>query len=46
MYGKIVMGVKRSTFLFDKKGKLIKEWRNVKAGGHAERVLTFVQESL
>ncbi len=46
MYGKTVMGVKRSTFLFDKKGNVIKEWRNVKAGGHAEKVLAYVQENL
>ena len=45
-YGKTVMGVKRSTFLFDKKGNVIKEWRNVKAGGHAEKVLAYVQENL
>ncbi|MDD2870937.1 MAG: peroxiredoxin [Candidatus Gracilibacteria bacterium] len=38
-YGKIVMGVIRSTFLVDKNGEVLKEWRNIKATGHAERIL-------
>nr|MDD3719915.1 peroxiredoxin [Candidatus Gracilibacteria bacterium] len=43
-YGKIVMGVIRSTFLFDNKGNLIKEWRNVKATGHAQKILAELQK--
>lgn len=39
MYGRIVFGVIRSTFLLDKKGTILKEWRSVKATGHAEKVL-------
>ncbi|MDD3646622.1 MAG: peroxiredoxin [Candidatus Gracilibacteria bacterium] len=38
-YGKIVEGVIRSTFLVDKAGNILKEWRNIKAGGHVERLL-------
>ena len=38
MYGKKVMGIERSTFIFHK-GKLVKEYRKVKAAGHAEAVL-------
>ena len=38
MYGKQVMGIERSTFIFHK-GQLIKEYRKVKAAGHAEIVL-------
>jgi thioredoxin-dependent peroxiredoxin len=38
MYGKKVMGIERSTFIFHK-GKLVKEYRKVKAAGHAEQVL-------
>jgi peroxiredoxin Q/BCP len=38
MYGKQVMGIERSTFIFHQ-GKLIKEYRKVKAAGHAEQVL-------
>ena len=39
MYGKKYMGVERSTFLIDSKGKLIQEWRKVKVTGHASEVL-------
>lgn len=38
MYGKTVMGIERSTFIFHN-GKLVKEYRKVKAAGHAEQVL-------
>ncbi len=40
MYGKKYMGIERSTFLIDSKGKLIKEWRKVKVKGHVEEVLS------
>ena len=43
MYGKQVRGIERSTFVFDKTGKLVKSWRGLKAPGHAAEVLTFVQ---
>lgn len=43
MYGKQVRGVERSTFVIDKKGVLIKEWRGVKVDGHAQEVLNFIQ---
>jgi peroxiredoxin Q/BCP len=39
MYGKDVVGVERSTFVFDEKGSLVLEFRGVKAAGHAQRVL-------
>jgi peroxiredoxin Q/BCP len=38
------MGIERSTFLFDKSGKLIKEWRKIKVKGHVEEVLLACQE--
>lgn len=38
MYGKKVMGIERSTFIYHQ-GKLVKEYRKVKAAGHAEQVL-------
>ena len=44
MYGKQYMGVDRSTFLIDEKGKVIKEWRSVKVKGHVEEVLSLVKE--
>jgi len=39
MYGKKVIGVERSTFLFDDKGVLRREWRKVKVDGHVDEVL-------
>jgi peroxiredoxin Q/BCP len=39
MYGKKVLGIERSTFLIDKDGVLVNEWRKVKAQGHAAEVL-------
>jgi peroxiredoxin Q/BCP len=44
MYGKEVVGVDRSTFVFDETGKLIHEFRGVKAAGHAEKVLEVLKE--
>jgi len=43
MYGKQVRGIERSTFVFDKNGTLVKEWRGVKVDGHAAEVLSFIQ---
>jgi peroxiredoxin Q/BCP len=39
MYGKKMLGIERSTFLIGEKGELVKEWRKVKAEGHAQAVL-------
>ena len=44
-YGKVYIGVIRSTFLLDQTGNIIKEWRNVKATGHAEKCLREIKES-
>lgn len=44
MYGKKVMGIERSTFLFDANGKLVREWRKVRVPGHVEEVLEAVRE--
>ncbi|MBU5675114.1 thioredoxin-dependent thiol peroxidase [Alkaliphilus sp. MSJ-5] len=46
MYGKEYMGVERSTFIINKDGELIKEFRNVKAKGHAEEVLKFIKQEM
>jgi len=43
MYGKQVRGIERSTFVLDKNGIISKEWRGLKADGHAQEVLAFVQ---
>ena len=39
MYGRKYMGIERSTFLIDKKGVLVYEWRKVKVKNHAQEVL-------
>lgn len=39
MYGKTYMGIERSTFVLDEQGSIVKEYRKVKAKGHAEAVL-------
>ncbi len=41
MFGKIVNGIVRSTFLIDANGVLRHEWRKVSAAGHAQEVLQF-----
>ena len=38
------MGVDRSTFLVNNKGKVIKEWRAVKVKGHVREVLESVEQ--
>lgn len=43
MYGRKYMGVERSTFLIDGKGKIAKIWRKVKVPGHAAEVLAAVK---
>jgi peroxiredoxin Q/BCP len=43
MYGKQVRGIERSTFIINDKGILVKEWRGVKADGHANEVLNFIK---
>ena len=43
MYGKKVMGIERSTFLIAPDGKMLKEFRGVKAEGHAAEVLEAVK---
>lgn len=39
MYGRKYMGVDRSTFLIDGKGRIARAWRKVKVPGHVEEVL-------
>ena len=44
MYGKMVLGIERSTFLISDKGVLLTEWRKVKADGHAALVLQAIKD--
>ncbi|MGD6879874.1 thioredoxin-dependent thiol peroxidase [Bacillus infantis] len=45
-FGKEYMGIERSTFIIDKEGNLVKEWRKVKVKGHVEEAFAYVQEQL
>ena len=39
MYGRKVLGIERSTFLIDPKGRIAQAWRKVRVPGHAQAVL-------
>ena len=41
--GREFMGIIRSTYLIDKKGKILKVWDNVKVKDHAKEVLETVK---
>lgn len=44
MYGRKYMGIDRSTFLIDSKGKIARIWRKVKVPGHVEEVLAAAKD--
>ena len=44
MYGKIYMGIERSTFIIDGSGSVTHEWRKVKIANHASEVLETVKK--
>ena len=46
LYGKVHMGIERSTFLIDAKGILMKEWRKVKVKEHIAQVLEAIETDL
>lgn len=43
-FGKEYMGIERSTFLINKEGNLVKEWRKVKVQGHVEEALEYLKK--
>jgi peroxiredoxin Q/BCP len=43
MYGRKYMGIDRSTFLIDRKGKIARIWRKVRIPGHVEEVLEAIR---
>ena len=43
MYGRLLGGIERSTFLFDSNGVLLREWRKVRVRGHVIEVLEAVK---
>lgn len=44
LYGREYMGVVRSTFLIDPKGKIAYVWEKVKVNGHVEAVMEKLKE--
>ena len=44
MYGRTYFGIDRSTFIIDKKGKILKKWNKVKVKGHVEEVYSFCKD--
>ncbi len=45
-FGKEYYGIERSTFIIDKEGKLLKEYRKVRVKGHVEAALEFLKEEV
>jgi len=45
MYGKVFMGIVRSTFVIDKKGIVLKIFTKVKVKGHVDEVLDILKNS-
>ena len=46
MYGKKYMGIERTTFLINKKTKIMNIWTKVKVNNHVEEVLEFTRSNL
>ena len=44
MYGKMVKGIARETFLIDKEGEIKKHWQKVKPIEHVKEILDFLKE--
>lgn len=43
MYGRKFKGIERSTFVLDRSGKVLQEWRKVRVPGHVDEVFAFVK---
>ena len=43
IFGRLGYGIERSSFVLDTSGKILKEWRGVKASDHADDVLKSVK---
>jgi thioredoxin-dependent peroxiredoxin len=44
MYGKVSMGIQRSTFLIDAAGNIARAWKKVSVDGHDQQVIEALQE--
>ena len=45
-FGREYEGIERSTFIIDKEGNLVKEFRKVRVKDHVEEALQYIQENL
>ncbi|WP_261663594.1 peroxiredoxin [Deinococcus sp. Marseille-Q6407] len=45
-YGKVTEGIKRSTFVIDPQGRLVKSWLAVKVDGHADAVADAIEKDM
>lgn len=45
-FGREYYGVERSTFIIDKEGKLLKEYRKVRVKGHVEEALEYLRDEV
>ena len=45
-FGREYYGVERSTFIIDKEGKLLKEYRKVRVKGHVEEALKYLRDEV
>src|SRR5690625_3757674 len=45
-FGREYYGIERSTFIIDKEGKLMKEYRKVRVKGHVEEALEFLRDKV
>ena len=43
LYGRKYMGIDRSTFLINKKSKIVGIWRTVKVKGHVDEIIEFIK---
>ena len=44
LYGKMSMGIQRSTYLIDAEGKVARVWKKVNVDGHDEEVISAIKE--
>jgi len=44
LYGRSFLGIVRTTYLIDRNGKIARRWDNVKVDGHAEEVMTAIDQ--
>ncbi len=42
-FGKLYMGIIRSTFVLDPQGKILKTWENVRVNNHTQEILEFLK---